>query len=262
MFSTLRTRFGIPGVISVIALVFAMFGGAYAASNSASSGKATASAKAKRGPRGPKGAPGPAGPQGPAGPIGPKGDTGAAGSAGKDGVSVTTSAASSAECPDGGTKITSAGGSTPVCNGAEGEEGEPWTAGGVLPNESTETGAWSTAEAPPNASAFFNIYQPISFSIPLGESLDASQVHYINAAGEEELNGTTSTSTACLGTAARPTATPGNLCVYTGFSEMAFFRIFNPATAQISGAATTGALLAMRTNEHQAAWGTWAVTAG
>ena len=32
MFSTLRTRFGIPGVISVIALVFAMFGGAYAAS--------------------------------------------------------------------------------------------------------------------------------------------------------------------------------------------------------------------------------------
>ena len=33
MFSTLRTRFGIPGVISVIALVFAMLGGAYAANN-------------------------------------------------------------------------------------------------------------------------------------------------------------------------------------------------------------------------------------
>ena len=48
MFSTLRNRFGIPGVISVIALVFAMFGGAYAASNSSGGGKATASAKAKK----------------------------------------------------------------------------------------------------------------------------------------------------------------------------------------------------------------------
>jgi len=49
MLSPLRNRFGIPGVISVIALVFAMFGGAYAASNSGdgptASGKATASAK-------------------------------------------------------------------------------------------------------------------------------------------------------------------------------------------------------------------------
>ena len=82
MFSTLRNRFGIPGVISVIALVFAMFGGAYAASNSSGGGKATASAKAKKGPKGPKGATGPAGPAGaagPAGPAGPKGDAGATG---------------------------------------------------------------------------------------------------------------------------------------------------------------------------------------
>jgi hypothetical protein len=51
MFSTLRNRFGIPGVISVIALVFAMLGGAYAANNSSGGGKATASAKVKKGPR-------------------------------------------------------------------------------------------------------------------------------------------------------------------------------------------------------------------
>ena len=70
MFSTLRNRFGIPGVISVIALVFAMFGGAYAASNSSGGGKATASAKAKQGPRGKTGKTGPAGPAGPAGPVG------------------------------------------------------------------------------------------------------------------------------------------------------------------------------------------------
>ena len=42
MLSPLRNRFGIPGVISVIALVFAMFGGAYAATNSNDGGKATA----------------------------------------------------------------------------------------------------------------------------------------------------------------------------------------------------------------------------
>src|ERR1700704_3299328 len=84
MFSTLRTRFGIPGVISVIALVFAMLGGAYAASNSGG-GKATASAKAKRGPRGPKGATGPAGPTGPAGATGPSGARGATGAAGFSG---------------------------------------------------------------------------------------------------------------------------------------------------------------------------------
>src|ERR1700729_4312957 len=98
MFSTLRTRFGIPGSISVIALVFAMFGGAYAASNSASGGKATASAKAKKGPRGPKGATGPAGPAGPQGPAGPAGAQGPAGAAGKDGVGVTSAPATTVEC--------------------------------------------------------------------------------------------------------------------------------------------------------------------
>jgi hypothetical protein len=81
---SLRNRFGIPGVISVIALVFAMFGGAYAATNSG--GKATASAKAKRGPRGPKGPVGPAGPAGPTGPAGAKGDAGAQGAEGKAGA--------------------------------------------------------------------------------------------------------------------------------------------------------------------------------
>ncbi len=85
MFSTLRNRFGIPGIISVIALVFAMFGGAYAATNSSGGGKATASAKAKRGPRGPKGATGPAGPTGLQGPLGPAGSQGPAGPAGKAG---------------------------------------------------------------------------------------------------------------------------------------------------------------------------------
>jgi Collagen triple helix repeat (20 copies) len=88
MLSPLRNRFGIPGVISVIALVFAMLGGAYAANDSGSGdSKASASAvkKGPRGPRGPKGPAGPAGAQGPAGPQGAKGDTGATGKTGATG---------------------------------------------------------------------------------------------------------------------------------------------------------------------------------
>ena len=82
MFSLLRNRFGIPGIISVIALVFAMIGGAWAANNSGG-GKATASAK--KGPRGPRGKPGKPGPTGPAGAQGLAGPQGLAGANGKDG---------------------------------------------------------------------------------------------------------------------------------------------------------------------------------
>ena len=94
MFSSFRNRFGIPGVISVIALVFAMLGGAYAASNDSGSGKATASAgkQGPPGPRGKRGKPGPAGPQGPAGPAGAKGDKGDTGAAGSSGAAGATGA--------------------------------------------------------------------------------------------------------------------------------------------------------------------------
>src|SRR5438128_9675848 len=148
MFSTLRTRFGIPGVISVIALVFAMFGGAYAASNSASGGKATASAKAKKGPRGPKGATGPAGPQGPAGLQGPKGDSGAPGSNGAPGAAGKSVVIGNAApgCDFGGKSVEVEGNAASkkeICNGEEGPAGSPWTLEGTLPSGSTETGAYS-----------------------------------------------------------------------------------------------------------------------
>lgn len=84
MFSMFRNRFGIPGVIAVMALVFAMFGGAYAA-NHPRGGKATASAKAKKGPRGPRGKTGPAGPTGPQGLPGANGKDGATGPPGPPG---------------------------------------------------------------------------------------------------------------------------------------------------------------------------------
>jgi len=251
MFSTLRTRFGIPGVISVIALVFAMFGGAYAASTH-SSGKATASAKAKKGPRGPKGATGPAGPQGPAGPAGPagaKGDAGAAGTNGTNGtngVSVTTSAASAGECPSGGIKVTSASPTTKVCNGTTG-----FTE--TLPGGKTETGAWTIGITP--AGTHLPVRTAISFPIPLGESLDADHVHYIKAA-ETAPEGCTG------GTVGAPRAEPGNLCVYERQDLfLVFSQIQDPTTSEIEGAATTGALLMFAGEEEASAWGSWAVTA-
>jgi collagen triple helix repeat protein len=193
MFSTLRNRFGIPGVISVIALVFAMFGGAYAASNSSGGGKATVSAKAKKGPRGPKGATGPAGPAGPQGPAGANGKDGAAGKAGAngtngdpgaDGKSVITTPINVGDpgCNTlGGTEVEveGSGQAEEVCNGeegAQGAQGDPWTAGGTLPPGDTETGAWSWGTY--SVTALVE-YVPVSFSVPLAAPLGASRVHYV-----------------------------------------------------------------------------------
>jgi hypothetical protein len=270
MFLTLRTRFGIPGVISVMALVFAMFGGAYAASNSSHGGKATAS-KAKKGPRGPKGATGPAGPQGPAGPAGAKGEAGAAGAAGAPGVSVTSTESANAiegHCTGtgtsgkGGSKFVSASGITYACNGKEGEpgeEGDPWTAGGTLPFGSTETGAWSTiASATEEASA------SISFPIPLPSELDAGHVIRVDA-GQEGALGECSKGTE-KGTATNPLAEPGYLCVYIGrrgtTPGLEYFEIKNAAKPFTDGAAKSGSYLSFGAAAGEIAHGTWAVTAG
>jgi hypothetical protein len=239
MFSTLRNRFGIPGVISVIALVFAMFGGAYAASNSSGGGKATASAKAKKGPRGPKGATGPAGPAGSQGPAGANGkdgsngangSNGATGATGANGQSVTTTAEPPlAHCGDQeGVKLHSVSGDNYVCNGEDGEDGEdgePWAAGGTLPGGATETGLWSYGEVPGGSPIQF---ASLLFTIPLPSALDLDHVHYINNAGKEvifEVNEEEGkefvgfkelSSAACHGSVEAPSADPGNLCVYAG----------------------------------------------
>ncbi len=200
MFSTLRTRFGIPGVISVIALVFAMLGGAYAASNSSNAGsnagKATASAKAKKGPRGPKGPKGdtgPAGPQGPAGPAGAKGDAGANGSNGAAGAAGPTG-------PTGKTGAT----------GASGQTGFTET----LPSGKTETGTWASggffaSEGEPH------VVDSISFTIPL--AAPSEHVFLLNKAETEE--STTTPVEGCEYDPADPTAVPvappGTLCVFT-----------------------------------------------
>ncbi len=193
MFSTLRTRFGIPGVISVIALVFAMLGGAYAASNSSNAGKATASAKAKKGPRGPKGPKGDTGPAGPAGPAGAKGDAGANGSNG----------AAGAAGPTGPTGKTGATGAT----GASGQTG--FTA--TLPSGKTETGNWTLGGWAPED------LTPTAISFPIPLEAPPTNVVLLNKAETDE--STTSPVQGCELEAGDPTALPvapkDTLCVFT-----------------------------------------------
>lgn len=269
MFSTLNNRFGIPGVISVIALVFAMAGGAFAANHIASGG-ASASGKAKQGKQGKPGKTGPAGPAGPAGAAGaagPKGDAGSNGSNGTNGTSATTESFNGAlhGCTEGGVVVKSASPEAVVCNGKKGSN----ATGGLpemLPSGKTETGAWAFGEIP--ASALPETLRiPISFTIPLEEELQSTQVHYINAAGKEVVSpGVEETSTKCLGSAAAPSAVAGNLCVYTGNLHEAKFnngRIQKAAAGPGSpGASTAGSSLIVSEPEEEAAGnGTWAVTA-
>jgi Collagen triple helix repeat (20 copies) len=234
MFSSFRNRFGIPGVISVIALVFAMLGGAYAASNSGDSKDAAASAKKKsaKGPRGPKGATGPAGP---AGAPGAKGDTGAAGANGANGSngatgatgangtngqSVTTEEIFVAEdCGDEtGVMLKSVSGEDAICNGEDGEDGSPWTVGGTLPAGETLSGSWAVGILP---NAGDQAWISASFNIPLPADLPADNAHFIDQNGKEVVfNGTTfeveelASHPNCAGTSVSPTAAPGHFCLY------------------------------------------------
>ena len=248
MFSTLRTRFGIPGVISVIALVFALVGGAYAANNSSSGGKATASAKAKKGPKGPKGATGPAGPagaQGPAGPAGAKGDAGANGSNGATG----------ATGPTGPTGAKGATGPTGV-TGATGFSGFTEK----LPPGNTEAGIWSlSAYGLPNQK---EVLAPISFSIPLAEGSESAFVLSKEEIANEEGEGF---EAGCTGTATEPVAPEGTLCVYTARNDSEnVFLLGVPFFAEHVGYQSAGATVVAFAEEDGGniiANGSWAVTA-
>jgi len=206
MYSILRNRFGVPGVISVIALVFAMLGGAYAAGGDIGS-KATSSAKSKKGPRGPKGPKGPKGDTGAVGPQGPAGANGKDGVNGKDGT-----------------------------NGKDGETG--FTA--TLPVGATETGAWGGTGN--NEEGFLG---PLTFSIPLAAEITEAHIMGIKLGGavpaECEDAGHAGTASA-----ANPEADPGYLCVYVGFDPQENNNnpsVFKASETFIGGASTTGGLV-------------------
>jgi hypothetical protein len=263
----LRNRFGIPGVISVMALVFAMFGGAFAASQSNDAGKATASATAKKGPRGPKGATGPAGAagsQGPAGPQGPKGDNGtpgSPGSPGSNGQGITTAVEPPfGNCGDQeGVKIVSSSGTNYVCSGViggPGPEGSPWTVGGTLPAGATLKGNWafnadkSDEASPPPPQEF--IVAPISFGLPLSMALDAAHAIYVTTLNNPD-------PTNCPGNVGDPKAASGYLCVYEGVvtRQMGLMEI----NRDMGGGKTGATLLFSPPNaDGGIGLGSWAVT--
>ncbi|HMJ72397.1 MAG TPA: hypothetical protein VK471_03415 [Solirubrobacterales bacterium] len=272
MLSPLRNHFGIPGVISVIALVFAMFGGAYAATNT---GKATSSAKAKKGPRGPRGPAGPAGPagaQGPAGPAGAKGDKGDSGNAGAAGknaeaVSFTGSKGpiGGVTCNEGGLEVKSASATTLVCNGKKGATGSPWTAGGVLPTEQTETGTYLIGSETGTGTFVGYAQATISFPIPLPAQLASSHTIYNADPGTEVDEKCESEDHPGNAGVENPEASPGYLCVFkaaaSNMTEAEFVFLRNGGNGEGAGVAGTTLNQAPATEAAARNEGTWAVTA-
>jgi len=191
MLSMLRTRFGLPGAIAVLALVLAMVGGAYAAAklNATQKKEVKKIAKQFAGKDGAQGLPGPAGPQGPAGASGKDGAagkdgatgaTGATGTAGATGKSVVAGTeAPSVHCPAGGSHFEVEGSGTLhyACNGEmgatgdTGPTGEPWTPNGTLPPGATEKGTWLAKETSEAAISFpIPLAAPIEHTVKLDEA--------------------------------------------------------------------------------------------
>jgi hypothetical protein len=244
MFSALGKRIHVTPatVIASLALVFAMTGGAYAASKYLITSTKQISPKVLKSLKGAKGANGTNGTNGPAGAAG-AGSAGAAGPAGPQG-------------PAGNAGTNGTNGT----NGEKGKEGSPWTADGTLPKGKTETGAWSYVSYE-TTSLTSHVLAPISFPIPLTAELGETEVHYLGQTG----NGTT-----CLGTVEKPTAEPGNLCVYTkqvsgviGVDTEIFSDSFVPKIALgHAGAGTSGAVIIFHVEKEEtgSGWGSWAVT--
>jgi hypothetical protein len=245
MFSLLRNRFGIPGVIAVVALVFAMMGGAYAASGglSAKQKKEVKSiAKQFAGKPGAKGDTGAAGAKGDSGAAGAKGDSGAQGERGEPGP-----------------------------RGERGEAGETGFTE-TLPSGETETGTYAFASGSAGL-----LPVSISFTIPLEAPLSGDQVHFIRTDGEEvgKLGGgleeeEVQPPTQCLGSASEPSAEPGNLCVYaanqSASAKMGSNFIFDASIGSLldttGSAGVSGARLAVGIEAGPVeGWGAWAVSA-
>ena len=261
MLSTTRKYLNPTTLVAFLALIFAMTGGAFAMNNDGPASKPTATSKiataakskakpkAKAGPRGPAGPAGKNGANGAAGPAGPQGPAGSAGTAGAKG-----------ETGPGGPA--GAKGETGAA-GANGAPGSPWTAGGTLPTGKSETGQWGISQNVTRTNIHEYLEVGLSFPIPLANTLDSEQVHYI---GLHEGEGETEQAPAitagdCKGTAEKPEAASGNLCVFTSTSvnfgipaaEKLPFQIDNAETNEENNAGKTGAILQAQLSNQPAA---------
>lgn len=229
-----RKHLSYANVIATLALLFAMSGGAIAATHYLITSSKQISPKLLRQLKGKQGAAGRSGQTGKEGLQGPQGERGPAGKEGPQGV-----------------------------QGVEGPAGKgatvPPPARTLEPNQS-ETGAWAISTAAKTRAA-----TAISFPLPLSQALDEGSVHYVGGSG----NGTS-----CPGEVERPTAQPGDLCVYQGYAENVLLEnglakeasITNAGEGPISappGAGVSGAILELEPEVSTTpvyASGTWAVT--
>jgi hypothetical protein len=270
MLSRTQEKLGTAGfIIAIVALIASLGGAAYAATKLNSTQKSEVRKIAKQeakkaGKPGAPGAPGAAGPVGPVGPAGPTGTAGQQGAEGEDGKGVTSVAATSGECPEGGVKLTSASGTTTICNGEEGPEGpdgSPWAAGGTLPEGETETGAFGGK----GLGGPFGLL-PVTFSIPL-ESADDVTSTIVNLE-------TASSAPGCPGLTANgtPQADVGKFCAYIGSQQLNLGAIattgppVNGLAPSFQGkVGPSGATLVVQSSagaeENWEAFGAWAVTA-
>lgn len=230
MYSIFRNRFGVPGVISVIALVFAMMGGAYAASKGGSASASRLNSKQKKEVKtiaksfqgtGPAGAPGQAGPEGK---QGPKGDPGANGTDGTDGADGTFST-------------------------------EP------LPSGETLTGVWSAA-GDANEESLGSISFPIPTSAAPTAVLQADVASAVGVTLESEIIAPDlEFTTHCPGSPTDPQAAKGFLCIY--ISKLAGSNVIIEPNAAYQPASKFGVTIPFKftgaTTIHYAR-GTWALT--
>ncbi len=252
MLSRIRKRLTYANVALTISLVFAMTGGAYAAkhylitSTKQISPSVLKQLTGKAGPAGPAGL---AGPLGPAGPAGPKGDAGTPGAKGDQGAA----GAKGAIGPEGPAGAKGASGSAGPA-GPTGPTGSPWPVDGTLPSGATETGSWLAI-----TNAAHEVTFAISFPIPLAKALTGPHAIFVSAKAVAE----SKIPSGCSGTAEKPAAASGNLCVFEGFPEggVGSHEVYVTGTAPGPGVGTTGALAFFEGKTAESpVTGTWAVT--
>jgi hypothetical protein len=265
MFSSARRRLGVPGVVAIIALAFAMAGGAWAAKGgviisklSQISPKVRTQLKGQTGPVGPVGPAGPAGAQGGKGEAGKDGNEGKAGIDGKEGKQgksvVIAAEAKGVNCKEGGQsfEVEDSSVKSYACNGS------PWTAGGTLPKDATETGAWFArmqgSEAP-----FIGI-GVIDLPIPLATELSGTNVNVVKEGAVPPTQCDDGVSPAAGPT--HPEADSGFLCVFVAVEEESpGYAILKIASSGV-GASTAGAMIIVESESEifTQPHGTFAVT--